>query len=114
MLKPFVRVAVPAVLLIGLALARSGAHAQAPPPGGPPPGMMPPALASDTAAHARDSLADLVLKKIAGRENAPAESVFKNIKMMKGMPAGRLVRIMNFGFGRSLGVGCVHCHTVGE
>ena len=130
MLKPFVRVAVPAVQLLGQALARSRAHAQAPPPagapgqtppgapgappGGPPAATMPPPLAADTAAHVRDSLADVVLKKIAGRENAPAESVFKNIKVMKGVPAGRLVRIMNFGFGRSLGVGCAHCHTVGE
>jgi hypothetical protein len=55
-----------------------------------------------------------VLRDIAGRENQPAESVFKNIKMMKTVPAGRLLRIMNIGFGRSLGVGCAHCHVVGE
>src|SRR5439155_16775136 len=76
--------------------------------------IVPPLPAADTAARVRDSLTDVVLKKIAGRESAPAESVFKNIKVFKGMPAGRLVRIMNFGFGRSLGVGCAHCHTVGE
>ena len=56
---------------------------------------------------------DVVLRSIAGRENAPAESVFKNIRAMRGMPAGRLVRVMNMGFGRSLGVGCAHCHVSG-
>jgi hypothetical protein len=30
---------------------------------------------------------------------------------MKGIPAGRLVRIMNSGFGRSLGVSCGYCHV---
>jgi hypothetical protein len=52
-----------------------------------------------------------VLQSIAGRENQPAESVFKNIKAFKGQQAGRLVRIMNGGFGRSLGVSCTHCHV---
>lgn len=53
---------------------------------------------------------NLVLARIAGRENAPAESVFKNIRMLKGLPAGRLPRIMNYGWGRALGVSCDHCH----
>jgi len=53
----------------------------------------------------------MLLRRIAGRENAPSESVFKNIKVMKGIPAGRLVRIMNAGFGRSLGVSCGYCHV---
>src|SRR4051812_32589858 len=39
----------------------------------------------------RDSAAAMVLRSIAGRENQPAESVFKNIKILKGVPAGRLV-----------------------
>ena len=55
-----------------------------------------------------------VLQKIAGRESAPAESVFKNIKVLKGVPAGRIPRIMNLGFGRSLGVNCSHCHVAGH
>jgi hypothetical protein len=62
----------------------------------------------------RDSAAASVLRSIAGRENAPAESVFKNIKILKGAPAGRLVNIMNMGFGRSLGVGCGFCHVIGK
>jgi hypothetical protein len=62
----------------------------------------------------RDSGAAMVLRSIAGRENQPAESVFKNIKIFKGVPAGRLVNIMNNGFGRSLGVSCGFCHVAGK
>ena len=62
----------------------------------------------------RDSGAAMVLRSIAGRENQPAESVFKNIKILKGVPAGRLVNIMNMGFGRSLGVSCGFCHVPGK
>jgi hypothetical protein len=62
----------------------------------------------------RDSGAAMVLRSIAGHENEPAESVFKNIKILKGVPAGRLVNIMNMGFGRSLGVSCGFCHVPGK
>jgi len=50
-------------------------------------------------------------KTIAGQENKPAEEVFKNIQMLKGMPAGRLLRVMEMGYARSLGVNCTHCHV---
>src|SRR5205085_4037606 len=53
----------------------------------------------------------VVLDHIAGKETMPAESVFKNIKIMKKVPAGRLVQIMNRGFGRSLGARCRLCHV---
>src|SRR5258705_13116266 len=49
-------------------------------------------------------------KAIAGQENKPAEEVFKNIQMLKGMPAARLLRVMEMGYARSLGVNCTHCH----
>lgn len=62
----------------------------------------------------RDSASAMILRSIAGRENQPAESVFKNIKILKGVPAGRLVNIMNLGFGRSLGVSCGFCHVPGK
>src|SRR6185436_7683157 len=85
-----------------------------PPPGGPPPGARPPGammpVATDSFAAERDSLAKVVLASIAGKENMPAESVFKSIKVMKKVPAGRLVTIMNMGFGRSLGARCRLCH----
>src|SRR5947208_15569646 len=80
-----------------------------PRPGGPPRGMRPPGdrpmmpAATDSFAAERDSIAKAVLADIAGKENMPAESVFKNIKIFKKMPAGRLVNVMNMGFGRALG-----------
>ncbi len=50
-------------------------------------------------------------KQIAGSENKPAEEVFKNIQLLKGMPAGRVLRVMQIGFSGSLGVDCTHCHV---
>ena len=50
-------------------------------------------------------------KAIIGQENKPAEVVFKNIQMLKGMPAERLLRVMEMGYARSLGVNCTHCHV---
>ena len=51
---------------------------------------------------------------IAGKEQQPAEQVFKNIQTFKGMPAIRVLRIMEQAFVPNLGVECSHCHTVGE
>ena len=53
-------------------------------------------------------------KKIAGRENEPAETVFKNIQFLKGVPAARLLAVMKIGYSRSLGVNCTHCHVIDE
>ena len=52
--------------------------------------------------------------RIEGRENEPAEQVFDNIKVMNGIPAERLLRIMTNGFAPALGVGCDHCHVSGN
>src|SRR5262245_1083596 len=49
------------------------------------------------------ALADLK-KQIAGKENQPASEVFKNIQMLKTVPAGRLLAIMQIGYSKSLGV----------
>ncbi len=57
-----------------------------------------------------DALAKL-REHIKGRETEPAEKVFKNVQMMKTVPAGRLLAIMEIGYARSLGVNCTHCHT---
>jgi len=101
----------------------SPADAMAQPPGsskpqgrppGPPPGAPPMAAMSvDSFVAERDSMTKVVLQDIAGKENAPAESVFKNIKLMKGVPAERLLRTMN-AFGHSLGVSCRFCHVPGH
>jgi hypothetical protein len=68
----------------------------------------------DSNAARRDSLMNVVLERIKGHEQQPAESVFQDMQIMKNVPAGRIPRIMNGGFGRSLGVGCEHCHVVGQ
>ncbi len=64
---------------------------------GPPPGFPHPEL----------------FEAIKGKENLPAEQVFKNIQQLKGVPAGRVLRAMN-SFSRALGVNCAHCHMVEE
>jgi hypothetical protein len=70
----------------------------------------PAALLSNPNQDLNDQIARAVAEKIAGRENEPAEKVFKNIQSLKGMPAGRFVRVMNMGYSRALGVSCYHCH----
>jgi hypothetical protein len=79
-----------------------------------PPNPAPAKLSSEEAAAEREKYVQEVLAAIKGREKEPAEAVFKNIQVFKGVPAGRLPLIMNLGFGRSLGVSCTHCHVPGE
>ena len=50
-------------------------------------------------------------EQIKGREKEPAGQVFKNIQVLKEMPAGRLLSVMEMGYSRSLGTNCTHCHT---
>ncbi|MEP6787471.1 MAG: hypothetical protein ABJB40_03510 [Acidobacteriota bacterium] len=52
-------------------------------------------------------------EQIKGKENDSAEKVYKNIQtpMLKAMPAPRLLSVMEFGYARSLGVTCTHCHV---
>jgi len=60
-----------------------------------------------------DSVATLS-KQIAGKEDQPADAVFKNLKVLNKVPAGRLLLIMQMGYSKSLGVSCAHCHIPGE
>ncbi|HEY4591116.1 MAG TPA: c-type cytochrome [Thermoanaerobaculia bacterium] len=46
---------------------------------------------------------------IKGHENEPAEKVFKNIQLLKGVPAGRFLDAMD-GFANALGTKCRECH----
>ena len=71
------------------------------------------AQAPDVAFDQAKALADL-RKSIEGKEDQPAVDVFMNITQYKGVTAGRLLRIMEFGFTRSLGVNCTHCHVPGH
>ncbi len=60
-----------------------------------------------------DKVAELS-KQIAGKEAQPAEAVFKNIKILTGVPAGNLLKIMQMGYSRALGTSCAHCHVPGQ
>lgn len=76
-----------------------------------------PAFASppaDSFAPLRARAVEAMMQRIAGKENMPAESVFTNVKVLRRVPAGRLLGIMNNGFGRSLGVSCGFCHVPGK
>ena len=55
-----------------------------------------------------DQFVKRLSETITGRENEPAEKVFKNIQLpvLKAVPAGRFLRIMNLGYSRALGVAC--------
>ncbi|HZK78815.1 MAG TPA: c-type cytochrome [Gemmatimonadaceae bacterium] len=86
-----------------------GAAATSP---GPTPEQI--AARNDSLVKDRTMHVNEVLAQIAGKEQMPAEQVYKNIQMFKGMPAQRLLAIMNRGFSNSLGVSCSHCHVVGE
>jgi len=77
-------------------------------PGGPPPGGRRPYVWNQ--AHA-DSAIAMMLDHIKGKEDMPAESVYKNIKILNGMPAKNLPKIMWYGFGRGVGMGCGGCHV---
>lgn len=84
----------------------------------PPPAQVP---APSQATARNDSLrADRMMhvnrirEQIKGKEDLPAEEVFQNIKLMKTMPARRLLSIMNGGYSSSLGVSCSHCHVTSD
>jgi hypothetical protein len=49
-------------------------------------------------------------EQIKGKEKELAPAVFKNVQTMKNTTAERFLAVMEFGFARSLGVNCTHCH----
>src|ERR1700754_3827848 len=58
-----------------------------------------------------------VLNSIKGREKLPADSVFKNLKVIKGkssISAEHLLLMMNYGWSKELGVTCSYCHIPGK
>jgi photosynthetic reaction center cytochrome c subunit len=54
------------------------------------------------------------MRTIAGRENEPAGTVFKNVKLLKDMPAGEFLKNMDVNYGRGLGMTCGNCHVIGQ
>ena len=76
-------------------------------------GIEPPTLQNEKPFNQEQALAEL-RKKITEQKDKPAEEVFKNIQLLKGVPAGRLLSIMQIGYSKSLGVDCTHCHVVDQ
>ena len=66
---------------------------------------------SDSITAQRKIYVDMVNETIKGKEEMASDSVFKDIELMKSVPAGRLVMIMDKGFSNALGVSCDHCHN---
>ncbi|MFN0119066.1 MAG: c-type cytochrome [Blastocatellia bacterium] len=64
-------------------------------------------------AEQRDAVREL-RAQLAGREDEPAEKVFQNIRILRGLSAAQLLRMMETGYSRSLGVDCAHCHVNGD
>ncbi len=83
-----------------------------------PPQTTAPTLTPEQVAARNDSLqkdrmahVERIRAQIKGKEELPAEEVFQNIKLLKTVPAGRLLNIMAGGYSGSLGVSCSHCHV---
>jgi len=79
---------------------------------GVPPAIARRFIARDSLAKLRAVYVERVMQQIAGRENEPAERVFKNIQVLKGVPAGQLVRIMDSSYARAMSWNCTNCHRL--
>jgi hypothetical protein len=58
-----------------------------------------------------------VMASIKGKEKMRADSVFKNLKVIKGessISAEHLLWMMNWGWSAELGVSCSYCHVIGK
>ena len=103
-----------AVAVILVASCRSGTRSETPPAAAPSaPVAVAPAPAKDSVTLERERYVAEVRQQIAGKETLPSSQVFKNVKTMGDVPAGRLLAVMNVGYGKSLGVSCTHCHVAG-
>jgi hypothetical protein len=76
-------------------------------------------LAARRPPPSRDSLEKLravyvaqIMSQIAGRENQPAEEVFKNIQVLKGLTAAELVHKMDKEYATPLSWNCTNCHRL--
>jgi hypothetical protein len=83
-------------------------------PGGPPV-----TLAARRPPPSRDSLEKLravyvaqIMTQIAGHEYEPAEQVFKNVQVLKGITAADLVHKMDKEYATPLSWNCTNCHRL--
>lgn len=73
-----------------------------------PPRRMPPSR--DSLVKLRANYVAQVMHDIAGRENEPAEQVFKNVQVLKGITAEQLVTKMDKEYATALSWNCSNCH----
>lgn len=57
----------------------------------------------------KEAIATL-MATLKGRENEPAGTVFKNVKLHKAMPVQEFLTMMDEQYGRGLGMACTNCH----
>jgi hypothetical protein len=81
------------------------------PPGAAAPRRAPNPIVQDSIRRAQ---VDSIMRTITGRENEPAGKVFKNVKLLKDMPASEFLKNMDVNYGRGLGMSCGNCHVVGQ
>lgn len=67
----------------------------------------------DTLMADREKYLKAFKDSIRGKENMAADSVFKNIKTLKGKSAEQVLSIMN-SWGHALGVTCKFCHDLND
>ena len=72
-----------------------------------------PPLSPDSLTALRKPAVDKLMAQIAGHENDPAENVFENVRVIKGLTAVQFVQRMD-AYGRALGVRCTFCHVAGN
>jgi hypothetical protein len=97
------------LLLAGLAVpalshSQSDQTTPVPAPQPSPPADSKPAVVPGQAPHP-----NRMRELIKGHENEPAGTVFKNVQLLKQVPAGRFLDAME-GFSQSLGTNCRKCH----
>jgi hypothetical protein len=99
-------------LLLGLIIFLTS---QTPPPQGQSQGGAPrpqrPPVNQDSLNAERDKAVKGVLETIKGKELVAADSVFKNIKVLKGQSAEKMLNIMN-SWSKAMGTGCNGCHDM--
>jgi len=91
-----------AAVLFSAALSAQGPSTQAP--------TAPAATPAPIDAARQKELLNSIRERIKGRESEPAETIFKNIELLKGRPASRLPGMMSALTGL-IGVTCSTCHV---
>ena len=69
------------------------------------------ATSASTQAPKENPVVAEMIKALGDKAKKPAGEVFRNVQLLKDVPADRFLRIMDMGYSQSLGVTCDHCHV---